>query len=98
MNSSTVSNLNASNTIDQNASFAATYKHAITNSAGTKGFIPLGQYAAMNTQNDLQFTESIGSEAKASRSVVQKPPSAEQRANSHRISHFILKQSLKESF
>jgi hypothetical protein len=91
------SNFKASNTIDHNASFIATYAHAMANSPGTSGFIPHGQFSEKFTQMDVFFPESLESNEKQKRSVVQKPPGVQQRSNSNHISHFILRQSLKES-
>ena len=97
MSSEGISNLKASNSIDQNASFLATLSHAIANSAGTQGFIPYGKYSEKNTQNDIFFTESFESNDMQVKQATQKPPNIIQRANNKKITESVLYESLKDS-
>jgi hypothetical protein len=97
MKSSTVSNVKTSDSVDHNNLFLQTLAHNVANSAGTKGFIPYGQYTEKTTQNELLFNESLNTENMQFRAAAKKLPTMSNFSMRKQISMFSRYDSFKDS-
>jgi hypothetical protein len=89
--------VNKANTIDHNAIFIQQLNHSMTNSKGTKGFIPFGKFNQHKSQQELNFHDSVNTVDTQRRTLNQKPLSKLQFSNNKRKSLMTVHESFGES-